>query len=157
MNIERFKRAIGVLKKVPQHNFDMNVWGQIHCWEQKGNVVSLLPVCGTAGCAIGWIASDPWMQKQGLRLFASHKARNRPSLDDKDNFVIICRPGFGKYSGFTAAETFFEITPEETEYVFAPESYNPRAEILGEGRFFSDPIKVSEVLEHMEHILARYA
>lgn len=56
-NIERLTQLRRVVEAAPEHLLDMGSF-------------KLTKDCGTAYCAAGWAAIDPWFVKQGLDLFA---------------------------------------------------------------------------------------
>ena len=61
--------------------------------------------CGTQGCALGWAACDPKFNEQGL---------------DLTNWQV---PLYDESLGIEAGSEFFEITLEESEFLFDPEMY----------------------------------
>jgi hypothetical protein len=68
MNDENIALAIDVLEHVPARKFDIGVWANFKHEHEPEDKVSLHDRCGTAGCALGWIASDPRAMAQGLVL-----------------------------------------------------------------------------------------
>lgn len=64
--------------------------------------------CGTAACACGIAANDPWFIKRGFRL-------------DLGEFGQI--PHFGLMQGITAAAAFFRILPSAAAHLFIKDSY----------------------------------
>lgn len=54
MNTQRLEQVIRVLESIPPERFDIEVW------------VDPRLTCGTATCALGWCAQDPWHRAEGL-------------------------------------------------------------------------------------------
>lgn len=97
MNVDRLTRLAALLDRVQAEGrgFDM-AW-----WKHRGD-------CGTVACAVGWAASDPEFQAEGLRL-----------VGDEDDSI----PQFCGWTGFEAAALFFECGMHNAEGVFSPGGY----------------------------------
>jgi len=104
-HIERLTQLLRVLRQVRDEArpFDQAVWA-------RGRTAPLLttPVneCGTASCAAGWAARDPWFVKQG---FALNDDRGCDNLS----------PEFRAARGSAACRMFFELSYDETEHLFS--------------------------------------
>jgi hypothetical protein len=70
MNDDNIALSIEVLEGVPVRKFDLGVWARFKHEHEPQDKISLHDRCGTAGCALGWIASDPRAMAQGLALKA---------------------------------------------------------------------------------------
>lgn len=64
--------------------------------------------CGTAGCAIGWAASDSWFMARGLHL-----------SEGPDPI-----PYYKEYQNWDAVKEFFDISMEQALYLFYDGSYD---------------------------------
>ncbi|HKU53023.1 MAG TPA: hypothetical protein VJQ25_11180 [Nitrospira sp.] len=155
MNIERFKKAIEIVEKIPERNFDMTVFANTRENWESDRYGKLKPRCGTVGCALGWIASDDWMREQGYHLSLGEKGSNSDGF-----FIWRFSPEYKGCSGFASAGEFFNISMEEVSYLFADGGYGPR-ELLDpndcDGREgVEKPISKEEVLVRMRCVLAKY-
>ncbi len=77
MDIEAMHQLIRVLKAVPPEHFDMREVAAL-AQPPRGKVVTAadLHTCGSAACAVGYMAADPWFQERGLHLLGSRTYRN---------------------------------------------------------------------------------
>lgn len=125
--MERLQHLITVLAAVPASDLDMCSW-----FEEPWQIES----CGTAGCAFGYAALDPVFNKQGLGRF--------------QNTVVYAQAG-RRYivQGFAAAERFFGITQEESNYIFMPTSYQYIGDELVR-------VPVALVIGHIEEVISKY-
>lgn len=64
--------------------------------------------CGTAGCAVGWAATNEWFTSRGLTLRSG--MIGCPIFDNEENWAAVAK--------------FFKISIEDTIYLFSPYSYN---------------------------------
>ena len=119
VQIERLTQLIRVLEEVKASKkpFYMQTWHvplSLMGNEEKGNIVgNKKHSCGTASCAAGWAAQDPWFKRRGFTL----------GKVDKE-FDFIHNPGVkvvkmrGDGEEFDACNTFFG----ESE-LFSPSGY----------------------------------
>ena len=110
---ERLLQLRRVVLAAPESRFDMNHFR-----------------CGTAMCAAGWAASDPWFTERGLHLAGEGDA-------------VAIRFAEDSFDSFSALEVFFLLSAQDTERLFAAEA------ISGTG-----PITKEEVIENIDRILA---
>lgn len=99
MHIERLERAAVILENFQEtsdHRFRMHFW---------------FNQCGTAGCAAGWIARDPWMNEQGLAL------RIQPSWGP---YLVTFFQG---HSALNALAAFFDLPHWQVARFFSPAEY----------------------------------
>ena len=113
---ERLLQLRRVVLAAPESRFDMNHFR-----------------CGTAMCAAGWAASDPWFTERGLHLAGEGDAVSVQFGEDT----------FDPFSAFTDLEAFFLLSTQDTERLFAADALN------GTG-----PITKEEVIENIDLILA---
>lgn len=96
MNRERLERLEALLRRIAKRprklGFDLRTWK-----------------CGTAACAIGHAAMDPWFQKQGLILTGT-------SGD-------IEWPAYKRWTEFEAAAAFFGVKDNVAYELFGPAAY----------------------------------
>lgn len=119
MNLERLNQLAAVLYSVPASAvaFDMSRW-----ISQRRN-------CGTAACALGHAALDPWMQEQGLHLviglrrISTVEQYNAWAKECPVDAAFMTLPVFGLASGYDAAIDFFGITDAAASYLFDPSWY----------------------------------
>ncbi|MGO4302232.1 hypothetical protein [Cupriavidus sp. RAF12] len=65
--------------------------------------------CGTAFCALGWATQMPEFQQAGLSL-----------VEETDGYEHYYHPHFGHSDlGFSAGATFFGLTRDQSDYLFA--------------------------------------
>lgn len=121
-NIKRLKRLVTVLERVRastrlRREFDLSKWSL----ETK--------TCGTHHCALGWGAVDPVLKKQGLSFSHGDKIRrglvravifNPNNLPDYDPDI--------KW-GYQASSAFFDITDQESAWLFSPGAYKDKKNI----------------------------
>jgi hypothetical protein len=99
--VTRLMEVCRVLRELPRSKkFDLDVWS----------------VCGTAGCAVGWAASDPWFRRRGLTLRKVSEWHGtgicfRASYSDKQQYEPILSSGVNSgVDSWTAVSVFFDIT-----------------------------------------------
>jgi hypothetical protein len=109
---------------VPKVLFNMDAWigeklpeeqvsKKLKAW-LEANVDSGVEACGTAACACGWAASDPFFRMRGLGL------RNiRGYAIDNPIFELA----YEGADGYDAAAQFFHIQYDHAEFLFGPEEY----------------------------------
>lgn len=120
MNHTRLRKLIETLQNLPEDlEFDMGTW-----FEQKN--------CGTAACALGAAALDPWHQAQGLRL-----ARGSPHFYSTDEHRAVA-------TGVDAGACYFEIPYSTSHWLFGPDAYN------AEG---GEPITPEHVIDRINYLL----
>ena len=89
--IERLSQVIRVLEELPKEKrFNMGYWMK----------------CGTAGCAIGWAANEPWFTRRGLKLV--------PNQDWDQHYL----PAYRGSEGFCAVGDFFDLDLGGAEELF---------------------------------------
>jgi hypothetical protein len=72
MNLDNVLLAIDVLQDVPTRKFSMQTWGDFKHTHDIGERLNLHDRCGTAGCALGWLASDPRAIRRGLYMVSGY-------------------------------------------------------------------------------------
>jgi hypothetical protein len=87
--------------------------------------------CGTAMCAAGWAASDPWFIDRGLRMVSSEVNRTRITIAD-DIFLDT----------FGALAEFFGIDTEDADILFAADACSD-----------TPPISKLEVIDNIDLML----
>lgn len=67
MNVENTQQVIRILETVEEKNlgFDMDYWLQDYNFDSKPNK-KIEHYCGTTACVAGWMALDPFFNKQGF-------------------------------------------------------------------------------------------
>lgn len=68
MNIEAMQQLVRVLKAVPPEHFDMQEVVRLGTPFTGVATPQVLHTCGSAACAIGYAAADPWFQERGLSM-----------------------------------------------------------------------------------------
>jgi hypothetical protein len=133
MKKARIALAISILENIPEGKFDLNFWAAVH-----GELPKPQPHCLSAGCALGWVASDPRAQKMGLYLSRnditvaesdvedlsrlSEDVQNQPTATPY--YVPPSGRGYADL-GYGAAEGFFGFQGYETaQYLFSPRYYD---------------------------------
>ena len=71
------------------------------------------PICGTVGCAIGWCP------KVFPRSFQWINGGNAARV----TYLEVCLKNHGRYN-FGAVEVFFNISSDDSEFLFDPVAYN---------------------------------
>ncbi len=156
MNIERMERMAEILRAVCQERrrFSLAVWvDYVKLWG-KGE-----PECGTACCAVGWAAQDPWMNAEGLRLRALRQSAHGGTIEKRilpdgpvpsERFepsnpgeVELIEPVYLGSTGFDAVARFFDIPKATADYLFLQDSYED-----------GDDTKPEDVLSRVEHAIA---
>lgn len=101
MNKVKLKKLADLLYKVDPHYFDMCKWYEGAFYKHE---------CESSGCAFAWAAtifSDELMLHNKMVI-------HRTAINQNTG---------GNYVGFSAASYIFDITKEESYYLFADESY----------------------------------
>ena len=123
MNIERLTKLAELLDTVPPDRFNMDYWGLTpRGGPEELNIVE----CGTSACALGWACSIPEFRAAGLRL------RKHSTSIRYDHFSPEFKARSEAYpamevikEAFLAGAAFFDITLEESEWLFLPRRYEP--------------------------------
>jgi hypothetical protein len=120
MNVEALEQVIRVLDNVETQDkpFDLQHWVspiyEDREIREKGWFRERVRIerhqCGTAGCAIGWAAVDPWFVEHGFHL----------QLRASDQYV---RPVFGNHENWGAVAKFFGLSKKEAHLLFDEPSY----------------------------------
>ena len=116
----RVMRAIKLLQGLaPDQRFDMLAWGQGDLNETLAELTEddLRNGCGTAACALGWIASTEAARAEGLRLVIPKYG---------DSYLVEYRQFRTKepLTGIDAAWRYFGFEFEVTaQYLFLPTKY----------------------------------
>lgn len=153
MNEIRVRRSIKMLRQVPDDRFDMRLWG----WIPSGlprypsilTETKLRATCGTTACALGWIASTPEANAEGLSLTLTMGGQYGISYHKPEDVGVesVC------HIGYEAALAYFEFKVYRTaELLFSPDSY-PDAD----DEFYSNSkaISVTEVADRMADLLEK--
>lgn len=94
-NLEAVARLVVILENTPDDNFNIGSWS-----------------CGTAHCAVGLAACDPWFNQHGLYL-------------DDDGVVCFKRPDsdYPPNPHWQAVSKMFKIDYHESEWLFSGQEY----------------------------------
>ena len=103
MNKERLKIALEHFKKQPEETIDMR-WWSLTTIEQWRNPEIAVPNCHTTHCFVGHGACIQEFNKLGLQCI--------------NNQIY-----FNELEGFDAVEAFFDLTREESTFLFLSDSY----------------------------------
>ncbi len=103
---ERLAKLATLLMTVPDKHFDMSVW-------RDGED------CGTAACAVGHAAMDPWFNARGLKLQKRNKLMSRPG----HSWIPFFQGRTRKYLSLKAAQAFFGLSYEDAGHLFLPRKY----------------------------------
>ena len=114
MNVERLGTLAKFLRAVPPERFNMDTW--VEKSTDNGKVA-----CGYAACAMGWACMIPEFRKDGLKLYG-------------------VEPEYNNETGFEVAMEFFDISYENAEYLFSPETYD-------------DNVETKEVIQRIDDII----
>lgn len=108
MNLERLNQAIAIIEKIPDAQLDLKLWqrpeGMTDDWMYIYVRDAAKAKCGTICCAAGWLCIQPEMKAQGLSLSAT----GAPNYNN----------GTREYHLFLALEKFFDISEEESDFLF---------------------------------------
>lgn len=139
MNREALLQVRRVLEKVRDEERPFNMM----FWSEKDKIPHSITVpvaeCGTASCAAGWAARDPWFQERGLRL-------EKPYPDSDSLF-----PKLGRQIGFDAMALLLDISRRDAHYLFDPWDYPHWPECPRHDRITPDM-----VIERIDDLLAGY-
>ncbi len=108
-HIERLEQGVRVLRELPpEKRFDLSCWN----------------ICGTVGCAVGWMATDGWFRRRGFKLrrdgiISCYNTRRLGVEIGATKYVPVC----GQWLEFRAVAHFFGITGGDAEYLFMASSY----------------------------------
>ena len=120
VQIERLTQLIRVLEEVKADKKPFNMWfwyrPLLNGCELDDLVGNKKHSCGTASCAAGWAAQDPWFKKRGFTL-GSFSPVSDYFHEEGDKVVRMKGDG----EAFEACRTFFGA-----ESVFAPSGYCDR-------------------------------
>lgn len=109
MKTVRLKHLTKILRKIPQHNFDLSGWTDAQAPNLALPQEDLIK-CGTVCCAVGWACVDPDFNKQGLNW-------------ERHREFGLGVPHFDGRTAWHAVNAFFGITNHQAEYLFHAESY----------------------------------
>jgi hypothetical protein len=113
MNHDLFKRAIEIIRAVPEKQIDLRLFQFFRIGHDGLFVTTLKEAdCGTLCCAGGWLALDPEMQKAGLYVDPVHGA---PALDFSNDKTRLL--------GVDALAAFFDIKESEASALFSPRKF----------------------------------
>lgn len=108
-NIERLTRLRDFMLTVPDERFSMNwFFGGADAFPGE-SASEYLGRCGTAACLAGWACAIPEFRSLGLGI--SHEYFHL--------YPFYLYPSFKEGIGFTAMEEFFDLTYDESKYLFA--------------------------------------
>lgn len=101
---------------------------------------------GTAGCAAFHATQQPLLRADGLMM--------------DDDGVMGRVPRYGEHFGFSAIIRFFEIDPDDSNFIFSPLSYFQRTEMDGPNglRVYCCDLRhiaPSAVASHIREVLSR--
>jgi hypothetical protein len=140
MNAAALLKLAGLLEALPPERFDYSIWADDTTWSPS--VPLTAPTCGTKACALGWATTMPEL---GLELRAG------------DHAVLVCKVG-ERYAGATevAAEAF-DIEEAEAEYLFLPETPDPRyfenVDVGDDAASPNDEASAKEVAAHIRRFV----
>jgi len=134
MHVERIKRLIQIMSELEQNDrlLRMASWvSPIYDNEQE--------ICGTACCALGWAAFDPQFQDEGLVMMMEAPGGDTPvktmqEMNErlKKSEFSIAYPMFNRLSDpFQSGADFFDITDEQSAWLFDSVNYEPRFRSTG--------------------------
>lgn len=95
MNKERLLKLAELLENLPEGRPKFSLENWYHC--------------GTAACAVGHAAIDPWFRRRGLKLIKIGRWHEPAYRDDE---------------GWSAVAAFFGIYIIDAEFLFSAESYD---------------------------------
>lgn len=123
MNFERMRMAILTLRNVHMQGlpFNINNW-----YEDDEDPLN----CGTAACAFGWVARQPWAQQEGLK------------IDNEYGIIFEVKTT----NSYLAAADFFDISFGEAHWLFDPDTYD----------VLQTTVTAAHVIERMETVVRRY-
>lgn len=108
MNKEKLLKLADFLDTVPANRFDFGVWTS-HDWNPETHS------CGTTACALGWAASMPEFQAEGLRFMEG------TGVDGTKYPFMRYRDRLGAHN---AGRAFFGLDSFQFEYLFIPDADN---------------------------------
>ena len=117
MNVDRLTRLAALLDRVRR---------------QRRDFVMRRWVCGTSACALGWAALEPAFQVEGLAI---------------RNFGGAGVPVFNRELGYNAGADFFDVSHENSLWLFDPEQYT-------ENREYWAKIPAADVAARVRELLA---
>lgn len=123
MNIERLTKLAELLDTVPPDRFNMDYWGLA----PHGDLEDLnIAECGTAACALGWACSIPEFRAAGLRLRKIGTSIRYDHFSPEIKIRSEAYPALEvAHEAFHAGAKFFDITLEQSEWLFLPREYEP--------------------------------
>ena len=143
-NIKRLQKLYDFMLTVPSERFNLRTWGTLDL-NTKGSVSSdyvqyddkvtsnMLKKfkCGTTACLLGWAASMPEFNKQGLTLRSD--GLDGLNCYGKGEIELTVVYKYDKTNNsdeslysFTAARKFFGLNKDTCCYLFNPETYNKK-------------------------------
>lgn len=101
MRVDRMRTLVTVLERVERFElpFDMSSWVEDPCRSTH---------CGTAACAVGWLARSP----------------EAPELELAFGAPYYVEEGGVELDGADAVAAYFEIDCDEVDRLFLPDSYD---------------------------------
>lgn len=149
MRTDRLTKLADLLDGLPSDHFNMEYWGR---GETTASDTLDMNACGTVACAFGWACSIPEFKEAGLSLEIYSKGfRLNSYLPTFVTQSMSVPMGKVTYQGYTAAEKFFEISPDETAWLFAPDRYCPEDE--DEAEWDAAAVKPAEVADRIRALL----
>lgn len=117
-NIERLQQLVRVLEQVRDEKrpFDMEWWADAF---DPPSITTPVNECGTASCAAGWAARDPWFRRRGFDM-----GREKSWWGFWRPAVVLKKKGRITHRGFEAAIEFFALTQEEASDLFGENHSN---------------------------------
>jgi hypothetical protein len=121
--------ATKILPNVPPENFSLERWLKAYTKENEVNKyyiptasqnISELAInnCGTVACAVGWAALYKPFNDLGFKL-----STEEVNYDCMHRSYTKCNVFFEGYSSWDAVNNFFNISMQESAYLFVDETY----------------------------------
>lgn len=119
MRVDRMRTLVTVLERVERLELPLDMSQWVEDWRRPYH-------CGTAACAVGWLARSP----------------EAPELELEDGAPYYVEEGGLGLVGADAVAAYFEIDYTMVDLLFLPDSYD-------------DPT-IGAVLERVRHLVAQY-
>ena len=103
MRVDRMRVLVAVLERVERLELPLDMSSWVEDWRRPYH-------CGTAACAVGWLARSPKAPELGLGL--------------EDGLPYYVEEGGVALVGANAVAAYFEIDCDEVDRLFLPDSYD---------------------------------
>ena len=148
MNTRLLLKLADLLEKLPAKRFDYSRWVG-RDWAGASDLS-----CGTVACALGWATTMPALRRRGLRLSEWHNVILVPTAMNGLNKAQIVEEDLD--DAFTVGAYAFDLTLNESTYLFAPERVGLWDEKRKERLPYSPPgnAKPKTVAKHIRRFVA---